>query len=97
MKNENKDTLVEGGYLNLTGKMLIAALGAWFVGKAVSTKIRGNEDEIRAVTNALLASRRFQDELQHPGASVQSVVDKLHIKQMSAAEFERILGVRWPL
>lgn len=91
------ENLIEGGYLNLTGKILIASLGAWLVGKMVNTKVRGRQDEIQAVANALMASRRFQDELHHPGATVASVMEKLRIKQMSAAEFERVLGVRWPL
>lgn len=89
--------LLEGGYLNLTGKILLASLGAWLVGKVVNVKLRGNQDEVTAVTNALMASRRFQEELRRPGATVQSVIEKLHIKQMSAYEFERTLGVPWPL
>ena len=67
------------------------------MGKVVNTKIRGNQDEMNTVANALMASRRFQDELHRPGASVQSVIEKLKIKQMSASEFERVLGVAWPL
>lgn len=94
---EKNVKLEEGGYLNLTGKILLASLGAWLVGKVINTKIRGNRDEINAVAAALLASRRFQDELRSPGASIQSVIDKLRIKQMTASEFERVLGVKWPL
>ena len=77
--------------------MFVASLGAWLVGKYVNTKLRGNRDEVTAISNALSASRRFQEELNKPGATVDSVVDKLRIKNMSAAEFERVLGVRWPL
>lgn len=91
------ENLSEGYYLNLTGKLLLVSLGAWLVGKVVNTKIRGNQDEMNTVANALMASRRFQDELHRPGASVQSVIEKLKIKQMSASEFERVLGVAWPL
>jgi hypothetical protein len=87
----------EDGYLNLTGKLLVASLGAWLVGKYTNTKLRGSSEEVEAVKNALLSSRKFQDELQRPGATVASVMEKLRIKQMSAAEFERVLGVRWPL
>lgn len=89
--------LLEGGYLSLTGKIFFASLGAWLVGKLVNMKFRGTRDEVQAVANALTASRRFQDELNRPGASVESVFDKLRIKSMSAAEFERVLGVPWPL
>lgn len=91
------ENLNEEGYLNLTGKIFLASLGAWMVGKYVNTKLRGSRDEVAAVSNALMASRRFQEELRRPGATVQSVIEKLHIKQMSAAEFERVLGIKWPL
>jgi hypothetical protein len=83
--------------LGVTGKLLLASIGAWFVGKVVNTKLRGSKAEITAITNALLASKRFQEELRRPGASVQSVVDRLHVKRMTAEEFERLFGIRWPL
>lgn len=95
--DQKTDLLNEEGYLNLTGKIFLASLGAWLVGKVVNTRLRGSGSEISAVTNALLASKRFQEELRRPGATVQSVIEKLRVKQMSASEFERVLGVRWPL
>ena len=84
-------------HMNLLGKLFMGAMGAWLVGKATNTKIRGTQEEIDAVSNAMLASRRFQDELRHPGASIESVMNKLGLKNASAREFESILGVRWPL
>lgn len=83
--------------MNLVGKIFFASVGAWLVGKLVNTKLRGTREQIDAVANALSASRRFQDELNRPGATVDSVVQKLGVKHMSAAEFERVLGVPWPL
>jgi hypothetical protein len=83
--------------MNLLGKIFFGTLAAWLVGKAVNTKLRGTREEIEAVEAALMSSRRFQDELNRPGASVDSVVQKLGIKHMSAREFERVLGVPWPL
>ena len=97
MLENDKKLVTEDLYLNFNGKLMLAALGAWIVGKVVNTKLRGNRDEVTAVANALSASKRFQDELRKPGASVESVAEKLRIKQMSASEFERVLGVRWPL
>ena len=96
-KTQKNEILEEMFYLNLTGKIFLASLGAWLAGKLVNMKLRGSQQEISAVANALTASRRFQEELRKPGASVESVIDKLRIKQMSASEFERVLGVRWPL
>ena len=83
--------------LNLLGKIFFASVGAWLVGKAVNMKIRGTPDEIQAVSNAMMASRRFQEELNRDGATVESVMQKLGLKHATAREFERVLGVPWPL
>ena len=83
--------------LSLLGKIFFGTVAAWLVGKAVNTKLRGTKEQIETVAMALSASRRFQDELNKPGASVESVVQKLGIKHMSASQFERVLGVPWPL
>ena len=83
--------------LNLLGKIFFAAVGAWLVGKAVNLKIRGTPEEVQAVANAMMASRTFQEELSRSGATVESVMQKLGLKHASAREFERILGVPWPL
>jgi hypothetical protein len=83
--------------LNLLGKIFFVTAAAWLVGKAVNMKVRGSPHEVQAVSNALMASRRFQDELNRPGATVESVMQKLDLKHASAREFERILGVPWPL
>ena len=71
-------------HLNLAGKLFFAACGAWLLGKATNMKLRGTKDEIDAVANAMISSRRFQDELNRPGATVQSVIDKLGLKHASA-------------
>jgi hypothetical protein len=83
--------------LNLLGKLFFTAVGAWLVGKATNVKIRGEHDEVQAVANALMASRKFQEELRRPGATVESVINRLGLKNASAYEFERLTGVRWPL
>lgn len=83
--------------LNLLGKIFFASCAAWLVGKATNMKLRGTQEEVNAVTNAMMASRRFQEELSRPGATVESVMAKLGLKHASAREFERILGVPWPL
>lgn len=84
-------------HVNLLGKVLFATCAAWVVGKHVNTKLRGTKEEIEAVANAMLASKRFQDELKRPGATVESVMDKLGLKHATAKEFERILGIPWPI
>ncbi|SRR5260221_7575830 len=83
--------------LNFLGKVLFASMGAWLVGKLTNIKIRGSQDEVQAIVNAMLSSKRFQEELRKPGASVQSVIDKLNLKNVSASEFKRVLGIEFPL
>lgn len=83
--------------LNLLGKIFFASCAAWLVGKSTNLKIRGTKEEVDAVARAMLASKRFQDELNKPGATVDSVMQKLGLKHASAREFERILGVPFPL
>jgi len=97
--SESKSKRLDEGLLqmNLVGKIFVAALGAWLVGKAVNTKIRGSQQEVHAVANAMMASRRFQEELRKPGATIESVMQKLNLKHATAREFENILGVKWPL
>lgn len=92
-----KKEIIKEFKLNLMGKLFFAAAGAWLVGKLTNVKIRGSEEEVSAVADAMLSSKRFQEELNKPGASVESVVAKLNLKHASAKEFERILGVPWPL
>lgn len=84
-------------HLNLLGKIFFTMAAAWLVGKAINLKVRGTQQEVQAVASAMMASRRFQDELNRPGATVESVMQKLQLKHASAREFERILGVPWPL
>lgn len=84
-------------HVNLTGKLLLASIGAWLVGKAVNTRLRGSVDEIRCVANAMLATKHLHEELRRPGATVQSVMDKVHVKNKCSEEFERVMGLRWPL
>lgn len=83
-------------HLNLLGKIFLAGVAAWCIGKATNLKLRGSKQEIDAVAQALMSSRRFQEEMSEPGATVQSVMQKLGMKQLSAQEFQRVLGVPFP-
>ena len=94
---ENSKDRLDELHIGTMGKIFFATLGAALVGKIVSTKIRGSRDQIDVITNALMSSRAFQDELSRPGATVDSVIEKLKIKHMSASEFERKFGISWPL
>lgn len=83
--------------ISTVGKLFLAGVAAYILGRPSRLKIRGNPYEVDALKNALLASRKFQQELNRPGATVQSIMDKLQLKNITAKEFEQKLGVPWPL
>ena len=83
--------------MTLAGKVFTAGLLAWVLGRSSHLKVRGSPTEVAAIKRALLASKRVQDELSRAGATVESVIEKLRLKNASAAEFQRITGVEWPL
>jgi hypothetical protein len=78
-------------------RLLLATLVASTKGKTVNTQIRGTKEEIDAIKEAMLASRQFQEELHKPNATVDSVMKKLNLKNSSAAKFEKVFGISWPL
>lgn len=82
---------------NVTGRLILASISSWLVDKPVNTKIRGSQREVKAVANALIASKIFQEELRRPGVTVESVSQKLRLKHDAVSEFEKVFGVRWPL
>lgn len=96
-QKDKKRVLKEELYLNFTGKMFLASLGAWLAGKYVSTKLKGTRGEIDAIADSLLSSRKFQEELNRPGATIESVIQKLRVKEMSASTFQSMFGIKWPL
>lgn len=86
--------------LSTTGKIFFAAVAAYLAGKVASgafLKLRGKPDELRAIADAIVASKAFQDELKRPGATIDSVIEKMNLKNMTAAKFKQITGQAWPL
>lgn len=97
MSKLKEQILKEESRLSLNERLLTTSLVAWLTGKEVNVKFRGSRNEIAAISNALLSSKQLQEELNRPDATIASVMEKLHIKQTSAAEFERVLRIPWPL
>ncbi len=97
MEGDDKRQLTELQHPNLLGKIFLTAIGAWLVGRKTNLKVRGSKEQVEAAANAMLASRRFQEELSRPGASVESVMRHLGLKHGTAKQFEQVLGIPWPL
>lgn len=84
-------------HVNGVGKVLFAAVAAWLAGHAVSLRIRASKLEAIALARAMVASKRFQQELAKPGATIEQVMRVLGDKTRSAREFEEVFDQRWPL
>lgn len=102
VKDISKEMLKEDttNSLSTTGKIFFAAVAAYLAGKIGSgnfLKIRGTPEELRAVAEALAASKAFQDELRKPGAGIDSVIEKMNLKRLTADKFEKITGKKFPL
>ncbi len=94
LKENNIDSL------STTGKIFFAAIAAYLAGKIGSgtfLKVRGKPDELKAISEALAASKAFQDELKRPGATIDSVIEKMNLKRISADKFLKLTGKQWPL
>lgn len=94
-----KNRLDERSYwkLSTTGKLFIAGIAAWLMGQKTRLKIKGDRKEIEKLAAALVASKTFQNELKRDGATAESVIQKLGLKNASAKDWERITGVPWPI
>jgi len=95
--------------MSWAGKLFFASVATWLGasayqgfkghGKApkLPIKIRGSKAQIKAVMDALTSSRAFQDEINRPGATIDGVINKMKIKDLNKANFERATGKKWPL
>ncbi len=82
--------------LSTTGKIFVAAVAGWLLGRKTNLKIKGSKEEVEKLAAALVASRKFQDELAKPGATAESVISKLGLKNASVEDFERMTGIPFP-
>lgn len=85
--------------LSAVGKLFFASLVAGIASGVTKSvmKLKGTPEQIKAITDAIIASKEFQDEIKKPGATVETVIQKMHLKNLTAAEFKKITGKPWPL
>lgn len=82
--------------LSTTGKIFVAGIAAWLIGQKTRLRIRGTREEIDKLATAMVASRKFQDELSREGATAESVIEKLGLKNATARDFTELTGLPWP-
>lgn len=83
--------------LSATGKLFFASLVAYLAGAKSVVKLKATPEQVKAISDAVMASKQFQDEVKRDGATIESVIEKMRLKNMTAAEFKKITGKVWPL
>jgi hypothetical protein len=83
--------------LTATGKLFFASLVAVLQGGKSSIKLKGTPEQIKALTDVIQASKAFQEEVQKPDATIESVIEKMRLKNMAAADFKSKTNFPWPL
>lgn len=87
--------------LSWAGKLFFASLASYMAGDALTKimpiKLKGTPDQVKAVVDAVAASKAFQTASKEPGATVDSIINKLNLKNMNAQRFRALTGKNWPL
>lgn len=88
--------------LSWAGKIFFAGAAAFIMGSAgheqkLPIKVRGTPEQMKAVIDAIVSSKSFQQEISRPGATVDSVIEKLRIRNISKNQFQQLTGRPWPL
>jgi hypothetical protein len=80
------------------GKLVFASIITTMVtGQRSPFKLSGDPRKIEILAKAVQSSKKFQDEIKRPGASVDSVMRALDSKHIDAKNFKSIFGADWPL
>ena len=104
VKGETEDFLKEIK-LSWAGKLFFSGVAAYVAGAAIKgsgnvklpIKVRGTPQQMRAVIDAVVSSKEFQREVSRPGATIDSVVQKLRLRNMTKDRFFQLTGMAWPL
>ena len=97
--------------LSWAGKLFFAAVASYlgvFAYKGVDAefdnqvpklpiKLRGSKEQIKAIIDVITSSSEFQKEINKPDATVDSVIQKLNLKNLNKDNFYKITGKKWPL
>lgn len=78
-------------------RLLRAGVAAWVFGRDLKMKIRGPATQMRAIAEAISATRALNEELAREDATVDSVVEKMTAKRAACEAFHRECGIPWPV
>jgi hypothetical protein len=80
-----------------TADFLRLAILSLYCENKLPLAIRGTRAELKALSEALMATRLFEQEANNDGNTVSTVMEALNRKHRAAARFQKIFGQNWPL
>jgi hypothetical protein len=88
--------------LSWAGKIFFAGAASYITGTGLSKvrmplKIRGTPAQMKAVVDAIVGSKEFQREITKPGATIDSVIQKMNLRNMTKQRFQDITGKAFPI
>lgn len=98
MNNNNRENETTKSVKHVfTSKILLASAMSWLSGQGTNVKFRGSVDETKVFVDVLLATKSFHNAVNQPEITLENLMSKLRTKQEKAFQFERKLGIPWPL
>lgn len=84
--------------MTTVGKLIFASLLVTMsTGKSSPFKLSGDQRKIDILAKAVQSSKKFQDEIKRPGATIDSVISAMDLKNIDAKNFKSVFGADWPL
>jgi hypothetical protein len=84
--------------LTTLGKLFFASLlSSMTTGKKSPFNVTGDKNKIDLLMKVVQSTKKFQDEIKNPAASIDSVIRAMDMKNIDANNFEQIFLFPWPL
>jgi hypothetical protein len=93
----NKKAIDKSLDCNKLERIFSIALSSKLIGETNEIEIHGSQQELDAIVESYNASKDFDNELNNPDSTIETVMSKLGAKHISATKFEKVLGFPWPL
>jgi hypothetical protein len=84
--------------LTPVGKLFVASIVAWLNSDSkLNWNLHGDLDVVKAFTDAVIASKEFQEKVKSSSSTVDDIIMALNKKNTAAKNFETISGKKWPI
>lgn len=97
MKKQITESVFSDYKISTVGKIFLAGIACSLLGKKSNLKVSGTVEQIEILKRAMNDSKSFQEELDNPKATVQTIMEKLRMKNASTEDFSNAFNLPWPL